>query len=562
MTQNSQNISENTSNVTVKLFLKRNDGYASSAYNLNSDANTAKLTVGGSVKVNKNLSIDTRNSATVTLASWTGDVSHTSDGTLTLSVSGTFSMTGTSLSGGTVSGSYKCTDIPRASKMTFSKTSVNPGGDITASITSASSTFSHKIKFSIGSYSTTKSVAAGTVSYTFSVPQSWANAVTKAKSGSVSATLYTYRNSTLIGTKEYSFTLSVPNTSAYKPSFSVTLSDTSGNVPSGFNVYVKGKSILKVTLTDIQYKYGATLSSVSITVDGITKKKNPSSFELAKSGNLSVGVTLYDSRGYSSSYTSTVTVFDYSPPSISFNSLFRCLADGTPSSSGTYLCAVFSKKVSSVDNKNQSEATLFYKMSGSESYVSLNITDSPVVFGNGGISLVDSYDVKLTLRDSITTAGVECERRITSTDVPFNIRRGGKGAAFGCYSETDGELTVNYNLNVRGRLNYEDITSEFTLDTTYVSSMSGTIIKYPSLKIAIFNLRFNFSSQVGANTNFSVGSLLNEKPSYGNPMCVYHSDRYAGITACVASNGSLLIKTDGVLEEGSKLYVSGVLLYK
>ena len=542
--------------------LKRNDGYASSAYNLNTDANTAKLTVGGSVKVNKNLTIDTRNSVTVTLASWTGDVSHTSDGTLTLSVSGTFSMTGTSLSGGTVSGSYKCTDIPRASKMTFSKTSVNPGDDITASITSASSTFSHKIKFSIGSYSSTKSVAAGTSSYTFSVPQSWANAVTKAKSGSVSATLYTYRSSTLIGTKVYSFTLSIPNTSTYKPSFSLTLADTSGKVPSGWNVYVKGKSVLKVSLGNVSYKYGATLSSSSVTVDGITKKTLPATFELTKSGSISVSVTLRDSRGYSSTETSSITVYDYSPPSISFNSLYRCTSSGTKSSSGTYLCAKFSKSVSSVGNRNQSEATLLYKKSGSGSYVSITITDSPVIFGEGGISLTDSYDVKLTLRDSITTGGVMCERRITSTDVPFNIRQGGKGAAFGCYSETDGELTVNYNLNVRGRLNYEDITSEFTLDTTYVSSMLGKIIKYPALKIAVFNLRFNISAKVGANTNFSVGSLLNEKPLYANPMSVFHSDRYAGLTAYVSGSGPLQIKTDGILEEGSRLYVSGVLLYK
>ena len=136
--QNSQSIEDNKSNVTVRLYLKRNDGYSSSAYNLNEDSNSVTLKVGGKERVNKNLSIDTRNSTKVLLASWTGEVSHNDDGSLSLPVSGSFAMGGTGLSGGSVSGSFSCTDIPRASTLTLSKSSLNPLDSVGASLITAS----------------------------------------------------------------------------------------------------------------------------------------------------------------------------------------------------------------------------------------------------------------------------------------------------------------------------------------------------------------------------------------------------------------------------------------
>ena len=148
--QNSQSIENNKTNVTVKLLLKRNDGYAASAYNLNADSNTVTLKVGGTTRVNEGIAIDTRNGVTVTLAQWKGDVEHNTDGTLSLAISGSFTMNGTSVTGGSASGSFECTTIPRASALKFSVTSVNPQGTIGAEITSASGSFTHKIKWAFG----------------------------------------------------------------------------------------------------------------------------------------------------------------------------------------------------------------------------------------------------------------------------------------------------------------------------------------------------------------------------------------------------------------------------
>lgn len=100
VTENSQSIENNSSNVTVKLKLKRNDGYSESAHNLNENENYAKITINENIVESCNLQIDTRNNVTVTLLTWNSDVIHNSDGTLTFNVTGTFTMSGTSLSGG------------------------------------------------------------------------------------------------------------------------------------------------------------------------------------------------------------------------------------------------------------------------------------------------------------------------------------------------------------------------------------------------------------------------------------------------------------------------------
>lgn len=110
---NSQNIAGNKSNITVSMKVQRNDGVRQSAYNLNS-TNPVLLSVGGVVRVSNKIEIDTRNNKIITLASWTGDIAHNDDGTLSLALSGSFSISGTStLTGGAVSGTAVVNSISR-----------------------------------------------------------------------------------------------------------------------------------------------------------------------------------------------------------------------------------------------------------------------------------------------------------------------------------------------------------------------------------------------------------------------------------------------------------------
>lgn len=558
VSQNSQSVSENKSNVTVAMYLKRNDGYSSSAYNVNESENSVKLIVGGSVKVEKNLKIDTRNGVTVKLASWTGDVSHSSDGSLNLSLSGNFSMGVTSLSGGSAAGTFKCTDIPRASSMSFSPSTVNPDDVITVKLTSASSAFSHKITASIGSKSSTLTVSDGGTSAKITVPKMWVTEVKNTKTANIKLTLTTYKGSQKIGAKSYNVKFQVPDSDEYKPSFSLDIKRIDNSVPSSWGEYVKGVSQIKVGVSDLSLKYGAKVSAYTVKVGSVSKNTMPSIFDLNVSGNIAVSVTVKDSRGFSVKKSKTVTVCDYSPPSIDIKSISRCGKDGSVDNSGDSLLVKYSPKISSVNSKNELSVEVKSRMLTSSVFGgSENVSTSPAVICSGAISKTSSYLLVSTVKDSVNTKGFEFERVVPSADIPFNIRRGGKGASFGCYAENDNELAVAWDVKIDGTLNCEDV--PYTLTDAVTVSGGSTVIKcFPWMRMCYLRMRFEMQKTVSAGSG-CVFAKCELKPSMFSVLSGYTAtgEVSAGIKY---ATGEITVTPRVDLTAGDTVYVSGVFL--
>ena len=104
-TVNAQSTPNNYSNITVVLKLQYKGASNSTAYNLTAN-NQVRLVVQNQIRVTTAISIDTRNKAVVTLASWAGDIPHATDGTLSLMIGGLFELLGSSaLIGGQVENS-------------------------------------------------------------------------------------------------------------------------------------------------------------------------------------------------------------------------------------------------------------------------------------------------------------------------------------------------------------------------------------------------------------------------------------------------------------------------
>ena len=557
-TENSQSIENNTSNITVKLYLKRNDTVSSSAYNLNESDNTAKLTVGTDTKVSRNLAIDTRNGATVTLASWTGDVSHNADGTLSLALGGSFTMTGTGLTGGSVSGSFKCTDIPRASSLTLTKTSVNPGDTVGATVTAASTKFSHKVKWYIGSASVTHNLSAGVTSDVLTVPVSWAEQLTNAKKGKISILLTTYKDTKKIGSKTYSLSFVIPSGSEYLPEFSLVTQRIDGSVPEDFGEYVKGRSRIKLDISGLKLKYGASVSSYTATVDTISKNSVPSTFDLNKAGNITVSVTVRDSRGFSVKKSKTVSVCDYSAPCLKINSLSRCDENGIKNTSGTRLLADFSPVYSSVGGKNIPKITYKYRRADSSVFSGeIELGESPCVLPDGEFLNNSSYTVAFRITDSVTTDGEFFEREVPSSAIPFNIRNGGKGAAFGCYAEKDDELTVAWDLNVKGRLNYENLHIDISED---FPENYAKVRYYPSLDMVFLRIRLTAQKVMSANTDYIVGTIGGIPTALFTPLNVrINCDNGAVASGGIKfKTGELIIRSENNIVPGDYIYISGM----
>lgn len=472
--QNSQNIGNNTSNITVTLKLKRNDGYSASAWNSYVNQNTVKLTVNGSVVVNTNMTFDTRDGKTATLGKWTGNVSHDSDGKYSKTIKGEFTTGNTGVSSGLSQGTFTATTIPRASTLVFDKSSVNPVADIKATITRASSTFLHTLVYSIGS----KKIEAKSIgtAHTFTIPQNFAEEIKSAVKGTVNVTLITYNGSSEVGRKSYSFSLAIPNNATYRPDFTIALTRQDNEVPSNWGVYVQGKSGVTVNISGVGYKYGASYKSVSVSVGDVQKTALPSAFSLPKDGAIQISVKLTDTRGLSTTKTTSITVHKYSPPSAVFNFVERQIENGV-----SVIAFKVLAKISSVNDKNTRNYSIQYRKMGVEwksAETIINVdTQSTTAMGfcKTDITGADTYELRLTCADAFSST-ITYEK-IGTELCAFNIKKGGKGAAFGKYAEMDNVFEIDYDLKVNGRCDKRLLWSG-TLTAGNTITLSDDLSKY------------------------------------------------------------------------------------
>lgn len=117
ITQNSQNIQNNTTNVTVRMYLSF-DG--SSYYAYTNYSTSGNMVINGS---SYDYSVDSINFSSgeakdLLLAEWTGDIAHNTDGSKTLEVSGSWNTDTSRIGSGSCSTSSVLTPIPRYANFT------------------------------------------------------------------------------------------------------------------------------------------------------------------------------------------------------------------------------------------------------------------------------------------------------------------------------------------------------------------------------------------------------------------------------------------------------------
>lgn len=169
--------------------------------------------------------------------------------------------------------------------------------------------------------------------------------------------------------------------------------------------------------------YGAKIDRLIFKHDGlvhnITRSNYPSEFPPSKSsgeqtfkvpetGTKSYSMTVYDTRGRSSTYSGTYTVYAYTPPVLSHISADRCTSSGTTSGSGTYAKVGYSGSISSVAGANSGTLTIKLvdgsstttKATVSVSSGSPSIDSSSII---SGISAAKAYVVVVELTDTTGT---------------------------------------------------------------------------------------------------------------------------------------------------------------
>lgn len=434
-----QSIDGNYSMVTATLYYSRNNtGYTTSG------TWSGSITINGTKKTgSQSLSI-TYNSNTKAITN-TVKVPHNSDGTKTITISASGSISGTTLSSTSVSKSVTLTTIPRASSVAMSTGTMDSESTIT--ITRASSSFTHTLKYTLGDKTVTIATKTSSVSvkWTPSVDD-FASEIPSATYGTGTLTCTTYNGSTSVGSKSIKVRLNLP--SNIKPKVgSLTLTpatitlvntQTGATTTNTTNILVKGKNKLTLRASSTTPSDGSKIayytfkgynaSGTLIYNKKVTSTSTSSSVSISSvsyTGTLDFEVTATDARGRTSAATTkSITCYAYSQPSITSFSVSRSVVDGV-----NYLKCSYTPVYSSVNSINAATVTMHYNNSsayGASGVVSVNI----------GSDTTSTYKIYLTIRDKFGGYAVTTTKTVYGETRVINITSDGTGIAFGKMAET------------------------------------------------------------------------------------------------------------------------------
>ena len=300
---------------------------------------------------------------------------------------------------------------------------VTLGNACSVTWTPQAASFRYKLKFSIGNWSYTTGVIHPnkTTAFTYTdyvIPIDAASQI-PTKTGTMTVTLYTYTDSNAtaqIGSAITStFTVTVPDTSATKPTVTMSIAPVS-NLSSAFSgLYIQGQTKVKATLSATG-KYGAGINYYTMKVDGVAYGSNEAytSGYLTEIGSRTVYGYATDKRTHTGETSKTITVIAYSKPKLENVSAYRCDKDGNASDTGTYLKIkakrVYSPVLSGGVQKNFCKIQYQYKKEGGSFSSWVTVLDSTVLTTdevvtapllNGTLAATSNYIVQVRAIDDV-----------------------------------------------------------------------------------------------------------------------------------------------------------------
>lgn len=399
ITQNSQSIENNTSNVTVSVrFYRTNTGYTTYG------TGTLYVKINGTTYQQSVTPNDEIKNSGIVLFTKTLNIAHNADGAKTLTCSAWISHNAP-LTSSEQSYSQVLTTIPRKSGLTTGNGTLGTAQTLT--VDRKSSSFTHTITYKCGSATGTVCSKSSNTSVSFTPPLSLASQNTTGTSVSVVLTIETFNGSTSIGTNSKTITCTIP--ASVKPTVSIAVSDAAGYLNT-YGGYVQGLSKFAITVTESGI-YGSSIKTRTTTADG--KSYTTASITtgvISGTGSLTITTTVTDSRGRTATASKSVTVLPYAMPKITALNVYRSDASGTAKNSGGYIAVKFSAAITSLNSKNTAAYKVQYKKTSATSYSSAtlsnyagnySVTNGVYVFSAETSS---SYDVVLTATDAFSSA--------------------------------------------------------------------------------------------------------------------------------------------------------------
>lgn len=385
---------------------------------------------------------------------------------------------------GTLTETVTLTPIVFADDFTIKKggvetTSLTLGEYVDINITDYDSSRTHKIEFICGMMVDTSSLKE-VESFQSRPSINFMTGITSSDSVNATARLYTYNasGSSLIGYKDKSITLIIPDTEEYKPSFNLEW----GFRPRGnakntaviekikeLGAYVQGLSEIYMNISDAEAGAGATLTKATLYMSGYTTLEKSEDSEtytiypgiLTITGNRTLQASVYDSRGrYTTKPDKIIYVAPYSQPS--FNGTITRQDTGADTKdniviTGLDLSSMIQGYISKSDGSeiNLSEIKGVSVPSVSVEYMRLGDstwTSATVEGSNAIINAQKSspYSIRISIIDYLGVSK-EIYLSVASAKIDFHMRNG--KARFGSYIDDSRDVTNSFEVDWRSYFN-------------------------------------------------------------------------------------------------------------
>lgn len=524
---NSQDVTHNKSNVTVKVYITTKDGaYMNKTHSGKLIFNNESYTFSGNAPKNKKH----------ILCSKTVDVEHTPDGTMTVSAKATFEWVGTTKD--TLKANKSWVLPPLSAAATLSSVSkTTTGGNCVVKFTSKTSQ-NYQLKFTGGTganavtvtYPAASEYLAGnstTATDGVSVPMPvnpWNKIMPDSATGQVTCELITYNEEkTKIGnSSKKTFTLTAnPECKPTAPT-AETLECVNGLDATH---YLKGKSRVNIkpfsNMDGGEPSGGATISYYIISIDNmiysnLTAGSTLTSDILQTTGQINISITAYDTRGRSTTTNNiTIDVYDYLPPTVAIEKLYRCNSQGVADNkAGVCGYIKWSVTLSNIGEQNNNAITrteLRYKRADlidGDWIQTIEIPSSAnysYIFGGTDRDAPDYEDVKadsdysyivqiiVTDRNGMTSAPINYY--LPSGRVLIDFNESGRAIAFGTFSTKNDEDAFECGLNTYFKtsvvkvknsegVGYSDVVTGDNIGTIF-DNLPTDIINQIKLKLGI-----------------------------------------------------------------------------
>lgn len=242
------------------------------------------------------------------------------------------------------------------------------------------------------------------------------------------------------GEGKASMVVPVPKRAPFMPTLEAFLT------PEGadFGLFIRGVTAVRGHLT-AESEY-SEIESLTMSVEGaVYEGETPLSHKLGLSGETVVRCIATDSRGYSTTVEKTITVLPYDAPRavpLGDSLCARCLSDGTPSDTGSGLKITANVKFTDIRQQNAPFLHVRWKQTGGEYGQWISVTPGvEEVLVNAFPTPTASYTVQLRASDTLGGESV-ITAAVSSGKVAFHLKKGGNGAAFGKYAETENAFEV------------------------------------------------------------------------------------------------------------------------